>query len=159
MRKPPLVIRSIIMKIFIPVLMVALVSACTLDDQNDVQVITEISKARADAFNNGDALGIAIHFTDDAVLMPPGQPSLIGPQAVENYYQAIFDEYHTELTSEYREVEVSGNLAYGRGYAKVKLTPKNGGESSYAESEYINILKKQADGTWKTTHDIWNSSD
>jgi ketosteroid isomerase-like protein len=26
-------------------------------------------------------------------------------------------------------------------------------------AKYLNILKKQADGSWKTTHDIWNSNE
>ena len=91
--------------------------------------------------------------------MPPGTSSMVGRDAVEAYYQTIFDEYYTELESGYKEVEVNGKLAYGRGYAKGKLTPKAGGETTSSEAEYINILKKQPDGSWKTTHDIWNSSE
>ena len=26
-------------------------------------------------------------------------------------------------------------------------------------SKYLNILERQADGTWKTTHDIWNANE
>jgi uncharacterized protein (TIGR02246 family) len=126
--------------------------------EEDIEAIKAVSSARAEAFNNANAEGIAVHFTEDAVLIPPGEPSRIGRKAVENYYQSIFDEYHAELTSEYKEVDVDGDLAYGRGHAKVKLIPKNAGDTIHSESEYLNILKRQPDGTWKTTHDIWNSS-
>lgn len=137
----------------------SLLIGCGDDKKKAIEKIREVSKARAEAFNNGDAEAIAVHFTDDAVLMPPGQPSMRGQKAVEDYYQSIFDEYHTELISEYREVDLAGDLAYGRGHARVKLIPKNGNDTIYSESEYINILKRQADGSWKTTHDIWNSSE
>ena len=129
------------------------------NQQKEIEAIKAVSSARAEAFNQGNATGIAEHFTQDAVLMPPGTSSMVGRDAVEAYYQTIFDEYYTELESGYKEVEVNGKLAYGRGYAKVKLTPKAGGETTSSEAEYINILKKQPDGSWKTTHDIWNSSE
>jgi uncharacterized protein (TIGR02246 family) len=131
----------------------------TSSTENEKQVITEISKARAKAFNEGDAAGIAVHFTDNAFLMAPGKPAAKGRAAVQAYYQAIFDEYTTELESHYENVEVSGNLAYGRGFAKVTLIPKKGGAPLASTAKYLNILEKQPDGVWKTTHDIWNGNE
>ena len=126
---------------------------------HEKKLITEISKARAKAFNEGNAAGIAIHFTEDAFLMAPGKPAAKGRAAVQAYYKAIFDEYTTELESHYEDVEVSGNLAYGRGFAKVTLIPKKGGAPLVSTAKYLNILKKQPDGIWKTTHDIWNGNE
>ena len=121
--------------------------------------ITEMSKARAKAFSEGDAAAIAIHFTEDAFLMAPGKPVAKGRVAVQTYYQSVFDEYTTQLESHYEDVEVSGNLAYGRGFAKVTLIPKKGGAPLVSTAKYLNILKKQPDGIWKTTHDIWNGNE
>lgn len=125
----------------------------------DRGAITAVSAARAKAFNEGDAAGIAVHFTDDAKLMAPGKPAAIGKEAVQHYYQLIFDEYNTRLESHYEEVEVSGNMAYGRGFARVVLFPKKGGDSLVSTAKYLNVLIKQADGIWKTTHDIWNGNE
>ncbi len=127
--------------------------------QQDISAITAVSKARAAAFSKGDAAGIAIHFTDDAMLMAPDKPAMQGREAVQSYYQSIFDEYVPGLNSYYDEVEVSGDLAYGRGFAEVVLTPRQGGQTLRSTAKYINILKRQADGSWKTTHDIWNSNE
>ena len=121
--------------------------------------IAQVSAARAKAFNEEDAAGIAIHFTDDALLMAPGKPAARGRQAVQSYYQSIFDTYHPVLESHYDEVQVSGNIGYGRGSAKVTLIPKSGGDTLFSTSKYINIMQKQEDGSWKTTHDIWNSNE
>ncbi|MEX2512740.1 MAG: DUF4440 domain-containing protein [Cyclobacteriaceae bacterium] len=129
------------------------------DYSEDIEVITAMSQARADAFNEGNAEGIARHFTETAYLMPPGGPNKVGISAVEVYYQEIFDEYHTELESGYEEVKVDGNLAFGRGFAKVTLFSKSNDDTLYATSKYLNILEKQEDGTWKTTHDIWNNNE
>jgi uncharacterized protein (TIGR02246 family) len=127
--------------------------------QQDIASITAVSKARADAFNQGNAARIAVHFTEDALLMAPDKPIQRGKAAVQSYYQHIFDEYETRLKSDYEEVKVSGDLAYGRGFAEVVLTPKRGGQTLKSTAKYINILKRQADGTWKTTHDIWNGNE
>jgi ketosteroid isomerase-like protein len=54
--------------------------------------------------------------------MAPDKPVQSGREAVRNYYQPIFDEYNTGLKSHYEEVEVSGDVAYGRGFAEVILT-------------------------------------
>ena len=138
-------------------------SSCSIpadpSTENEKKLITEISQARAKAFNEGNAAAIAIHFTEDALLMAPGKPAASGKASVQTYYQSIFDEYSTQLESHYEEVEVSGNLAYGRGFAKVTLVPKKGGAPLVSTAKYLNILKKQPDGMWKTTHDIWNGNE
>ena len=90
--------------------------------------------------------------------MAPGAPVAQGRVAVADYYQQIFDQYETLLESGYDEVEVSGDLAFGRGTAYVTLIPRDGGDPISATSKYINILQKQSDGTWLTTHDIWNEN-
>lgn len=127
--------------------------------EQDIASIEAVSKARADAFNHGDAAAIAAHFAEGALLMAPDKPVQVGREAVRNYYQQIFDEYNTGLKSHYEEVEVSGDQAYGRGFAEVILTPKRGGQALKSTAKYINILKRQRDGTWKTTHDIWNGNE
>lgn len=136
-----------------------LLISCNADTETDKKLITEMSKARAKAFNEGNSDAIAVHFTEDALLMAPGKPAAKGKTAVAAYYQSIFDDYATQLESHYEEVEVSGNLAYGRGFAKVTLFPKKGGAPLVSTAKYLNILKKQDDGAWKTTHDIWNGNE
>ena len=136
-----------------------LLSSCQKDISSDVVAITAMSKARATAFNEGDAKAIAAYFTEDAVLMAPGVEPKVGPKAVGTYYQSIFDQYETRLNSYYDEVEVSGSLAFGRGTAEVTLIPKNGDSTTTTSvSKYLNILQKQPNGEWKTTHDIWNDN-
>ena len=130
----------------------------TSSQEEDVAAITAVSKARAQAFNESDAQGIAVHFTEDAILMAPGAPAAQGREAVAAYYQSIFDEYEPVLKSYYEEVEVSGDMAYGRGEAKVTLTPREGGPTTTSTSKYLNILQRQPDGSWQTTHDAWNAN-
>lgn len=146
-------------------LLLFLLFGCSDDPQvnssqeEDVAAITAVSEARAQAFNESDAQGIANHFTEDAILMAPGAPAAQGREAVAAYYQSIFDEYEPVLESYYEEVEVSGDMAYGRGEAKVSLTPREGGPTTTSTSKYLNILQRQPDGSWQTTRDVWNANE
>ena len=125
----------------------------------DKILITEVSNARAKAFNEMNANEITKYFTSDGVLMAPGKQASIGQKAVADYYQGIFDEFDVVLKSHYVEVEVSGNMTYGRGEAIVHARSKIDGEESISKLKYLNILERQDDGSWKTTHDIWNTND
>ena len=145
-------------------LCLALAPGCAADtraksEDEHVEAIKAISEARAEAFNNSDAEEIARYFTEDAVLIAPGKPVMRGRESVKAYYQSIFDQYEPELTSQYEEVRVSGDLAYGLGTARVEVTPIQGDEPLVSTSTYLNILELQPDGIWKTTHDIWNSNE
>ena len=66
---------------------------------------------------------------------------MTGRKSGESYYHFVFDENHTELTSEYREVNVRGDLAYCRGYAEVKLIPKKEGIRSIRDQNTSTSLQ------------------
>lgn len=131
----------------------------TQDDATEIAEIEALSALRAKAFNEGNADVIARAFTESGLLMAPDMTSMTGREAVRGYYQRIFDQYRTSLESGYQEVRVSGNLGYGVGYAKVKLVPHSGGDTLVSTAKYINILQRQDDGSWLTTHDIWNANE
>ena len=145
------------------VMLIAISMTCcdraTVPDGDGTADIKALSASRAKAFNEGNAEIIANAFTENGLLMAPDMTSLRGRQAVQGYYQKIFDQYKTFLESGYEEVRVSGNLAYGVGYAKVKLVPHRGGDTLLSTAKYINILQRQPDGSWLTTHDIWNANE
>lgn len=131
----------------------------SVNADEDIRSIEQMSAERAEAFRNGDAAGIAVHFTEEGILMAPGSPTQQGREAVQEYYQSIFDEFETSLDSYYDEVVVSGDLAFGRGFADVTAISRESGDTLRSTSKYINILQRQPDDTWQTTHDIWNDNE
>jgi ketosteroid isomerase-like protein len=38
------------------------------------------------------------------------------------------------------------------------MTPKEKGEPIFVDGKYLTIYKKQADGSWKISHDCYNSN-
>ena len=105
-----------------------------------------------DAFNRGDAAGCAALFADDVTLLPPGEPMIRGRDAFEQSYRSRIRKNsggnHRNALIEYG---VDGDLAYEIGTFAVEDTnpPEQG--------KFVNILKRQTDGTWKVTVSIFNS--
>jgi uncharacterized protein (TIGR02246 family) len=148
-------------KAFFGLTLLALLSfscATTPSAQEDKAAVEAVSKARAAAFNAADAQGIAAYFTSDGRLLAPGKTVSIGRDQVAEYYQALFDQGPLILESWYEEVEVDGDLAYGRGEARVSSIDPTTGDTLRSSSKYLNILQRQSDGSWLTTHDIWNDN-
>src|SRR5262245_5470911 len=120
-----------------------------------------INKVRDDftaAFNAGDAAKVAAIYAPDAVVMPTHQPLITGRDGVENYNKTFFDMFMAKITVSPLETKVFGDRALDRGTYTIELTPKAGGNPIKDEGKYLILLQRQADGSWKVTHDIDNTS-
>ena len=93
-------------------------------------------------------------FTDDAISMPPNQAAVQGKTAILTWEEAFppisnFQEQSLEL-------EGQGDLAYDRGTYSMTITPP-GAAPIEDRGEYLFILRKQADGSWKFVRVMYNS--
>ena len=52
---------------------------------------------------------------------------------------------------------VSGDLAYQRGTFTVEATPKAGGNKTRTSGTFLRIYRRQPDGSWRMTRDMFNS--
>ena len=55
-------------------------------------------------------------------------------------------------------VEGRGDLAYAIGTYRMAVTPKKAGAKPLPveQGKYVEVMKKQGDGSWKIVYDIWN---
>lgn len=116
------------------------------------EFLEDFDAAYNKAFNNGDAAGCAAFFTEDVILMPPDQPMTRGRKAFEETYRSRMDTSgggaHTNQLVEYG---VEGDLAYQVGTYAIE------GAEPAEQGKFVNVLKRQADGTWKVAVSIFNS--
>jgi len=93
---------------------------------------------------------------DDGVKMAPGSAPVEGIEAIYAGKQAANEARTTdEMTVTNLEVEVAGDMAFVRGVFSATSTPKEGGDSASVAGNYMSILKRQPDGSWKLYRDIW----
>jgi ketosteroid isomerase-like protein len=87
-------------------------------------------------------------YAEDAVIVLPGRPAIRGREAVAALWRSI--EGHT-MSYEIDGLEGRDALAYARGTSTFSRAA--GGASASQRWRWLDIWKKQADGTWQLTHD------
>jgi uncharacterized protein (TIGR02246 family) len=123
----------------------------------DVAAITRVNVELIEAFNAGDVSAAVALVMDDAVDLPPQRPAVIGKEAIREFLQSDVDQFTMDFADEIVEVEVAGDLAVVWTNYTVTLAPKGGGEPIKSKGKWLKVLKRQSDGSWKFSRNIWNS--
>ena len=92
-------------------------------------------------------------YTEDAVVMPPGHPALQGRAAVKSWMEAFpkISRFDVEL----HEIDGEGELAYVRGSYVMTIITDQGSVDTCGK--YIEIHRRQPDGSWAIVRDIFNA--
>lgn len=92
--------------------------------------------------------------TNDAVFMPPGSPFLDTREKI----RAFVDSFPpmSSFTATPLEFDGHADIAFVRGQYAFTAKPE-GGDTITDSGKYIELWKKQVDGSWKIFRDIWNS--
>ena len=127
------------------------------DPEADVQAIRHLQEQLTLAYNTGDAELLASLHSADVVRMPPGAPDVVGGKAVLEGSRESFGLADVELSNVSDEILVSGELAFARGVATSKSTPKDGSEGASSSTRYLHIYRRQPDGGWLISRVIFNA--
>ncbi|MBI2071557.1 MAG: nuclear transport factor 2 family protein [Gemmatimonadetes bacterium] len=119
----------------------------------DRQAIQAASDQFLQHFQAKDWDALSQLYAEDAVLMPPNHPAVVGRAAIREFTATFPPVVEFSLTNDV--IDGIGDLAYVRGRYRMTLaiegTPTDSGK-------YIEIRRRQPDGSWKFTADIFNSS-
>jgi uncharacterized protein (TIGR02246 family) len=115
--------------------------------------ILAVEKSFMEAYNEGDAPGLAALYTPDGQIMPPNAEAVAGHPALEKLFKSFWDEGLTVINLETVETEGSGDIAYEVG----KYTLSGTAAEPNDHGKYIVVWRK-VDGHWKLHRDIFNSN-
>jgi len=124
-----------------------------MTDREAVAAIEDHIRA---AYAIGDADGVAAQYTEDAMLMGPGKPAVVGRKAIADNFRPFFAAFRGELAQEIEEIEVFGDQAYMRGRIRIQITAKHGSAKGQFQGKYIAIARRDTDGVWRFARDIYN---
>ena len=112
----------------------------------------------ADAASQGtDVDKIVSYWSDDAVVIPQGQPIAEGKQAIRAF---VVDSLHTpgfkiHWVSNSVKFSPDGQLAYMRGDNQTTVTGANGAPMTLL-GRSLTVWRHEPEGRWRCVVDIWN---
>lgn len=138
-----------------------LLVACAPTDTASVDVdraaVRALIEAEVRAGNAGDPDAFLALFAQDAVAMPPNAPAVEGA-AMGQWLRDFMGQARIALDPyEDEELIMAGDWAIHRYAFRWTITPRAGGDPVTAQGKGFHIARRQPDGSWLLTHDIWNT--
>ena len=146
--------RTVVGPLLLSVISAACAPAPAALSQSDIDAIRAASKSYEQAALQGDMARMANTFEADGKFLAPNAPILNGVAEIQKWGEAFPPV--KSLTLEPIEIEGQGNTAWTRGRYSLVIAPPGQAETSDT-GKYIEIWRKQADGSWKLHRDIFNS--
>jgi ketosteroid isomerase-like protein len=112
------------------------------------EAFTQNGRTRKDSAN-------AALYSENAVLMPPHEPALTGRPAIRRWLAAFPPMSDFGLTVV--EIDGRGDLAYVRGTYALTIAASGKTPALPDHGKYVEVRRKQADGSWLIVLDIFNS--
>ena len=127
--------------------------------QAELEAINGLQRLVDAAIIAGDTEAYVALIAEDAVLMPPNAPPVIGKEAIRVWNEAMSRQFRFQTyKSVDDEVVLAGDWAFRRATAEWALTTFGGGEPIRDSGKFIIIYERQANGSWRVARDIWNTS-
>ncbi len=119
----------------------------------DLEAINELHRADMAAAKIHDIKTLITLWTEDGILLLPGQEPIRGKAAIWNHLQKQLPESQKFEISEYlhrfEEIQVSGDWAYEWGTYTGTYRLKSGGPDIHERARLFRVLRRQGDGSWK----------
>lgn len=122
----------------------------------DEKAIRESEAAWVKAFATKEPQKAAAFYADDADSMLPDTPLMAGRTAIVAGMKSELGDPNFSLVFAPAKVEIakSGDIAYTQGAFKYTTTDPKTRKRVGQAGNYVEVYKKQPDGTWKVQEDI-----
>jgi|GEM_PF-796845 len=118
-------------------------------DDDDAGIRKALASYNA-ALNGGKSADVLPLYTDDGIFMPPFSPSAIGKKAVEEAYDAVFEELKFDVEFTIAELVIMApTWAYVRTNSAGTTDHASTGTTSREANQELFIFRKEGDGSWK----------
>lgn len=101
---------------------------------------------------------ILSYWTEDAVVIPPGLPSVVGKVALRQYVEGSMQipGFSINWVSKDATLSPDGQLAYMFSRNEVTVEAPDGAPSTSA-GRAVTIWRRDSDGEWRCAVDVWNA--
>lgn len=120
------------------------------------QDVENAEKLWLEAFNSGDAAGVAACYTKQGRLLPPNDRIVTGRSDLADYIQNYLDT-GAQLTFDILDIYESGKTCVAVGTYEMTF-PEGSPGPDHDSGKFIEVWSHQSDGSWLISDDIFNSS-
>ena len=130
-----------------------------MDLEAEGRALMQLSREWSNRVATGNLDSIMAGWADDAVMMPPGLPPLVGKPAIQAYVEAGMRLPGFSIKWEPVSVHVaqSGDLAYMI-ERNVSTVNDSTGKPVTTHGKVVTVWRKDATGAWKNVIDMWNEA-
>ena len=118
------------------------------------KVVDDATRTIAPPTSDVDAYA-KLYYAEDARVLPPDGATVTGREAITAFLRSVgaVQEFRATILA----LEGRNDLAYVHGAYEMSVLPAGAAEPVGDKGKYVEIWKKQRDGTWKVVLDIFNS--
>lgn len=128
-------------------------TSTSTDTAADEQALRTAMEGLNGAITAQNDSAAAMIYAEDAIMMPPGVPKVMGRENIRAFWATLWPLKPTlAITPEH--FVVSGDWAWGEGTYIWSATTPAGTQDDHGK--YLDVWHR-VDGTWLLTRDIWNS--
>jgi|SRR5882757_6243275 len=117
--------------------------------------VDEANRRFMEAFERGDAAGVAALYVEDAVVLPPDAPMVSGRAMIEDFWRGLMAAGARGITLETLRLAGSGDVLHEVGRATITLQPE-GGETNTLTVKYVVVWERDPAGGLALAVDMWN---
>ena len=119
------------------------------------QQIRDSDQQFVEVYNSGDLAALQTLHADNAKLLAPDTPTTVGDSdAVVEGFRELYDSGWRNISLDSVEIDSDGDLAYHLG--RVGFDVPANGDSQRMFGKYVDIYKREDDGSWRIQLTIWN---
>jgi ketosteroid isomerase-like protein len=124
-----------------------------------MSALMQTSRNWARAAAGGDLEEALSFWSDDAIVMPPGQPAIVGKAAIREFLRQTSAIPGFSITWEPEQVSVANDADVGFMVERNRMTFADaGGVTRQLFGKAVTIWRKDSMGEWKCVIDTWNEN-
>ena len=125
----------------------------------DRQALMQVSRAWAATAAAGNIDSIVAYWAEDAVVLPPDQPAVVGKEAIRRFVQqsASMPGFSITWTPEQAVISSAGDIGYIIERNTVTFADSSGTIRTQ-HGKAVTIWRKDSSGNWKCVVDTWNDA-
>ena len=146
------------------VAMLTFIGSCQLmrqkepDKATNEAALKKIDEEWSKAAGSKDVDKAVSYYAPDAILLPPNAATTTGKESIRKIWKDMLTApgFSGGWTASKVEVANSGETGYASGTWDFKWKDAKG-KATGDHGKFVEVWKKQSDGSWKCAVDIWNS--